>query len=143
MTAVPETPSHGPGRFPGANLTSPARSDGVSRAARQHARHALKLQRLPREPPGRALPCLIWARLGAAAYAARAVALASPDRPEAAGEEIAWQLSKLSAEARSALLQLPSVGEDRAGPLGPGLLSSGELGAIIRAIQAGLIAGNR
>lgn len=59
---------------------------------------------------GAAVPHMGAHALGAAAYAARAVALASPDRPEAAGEEIAWQLSKLSAEARSALLQLPSVG---------------------------------
>jgi hypothetical protein len=79
--------------------------------------------------------------LGAAAYAAKATGLAAPDRPEAVGEEIAWQLSNLSVAARAALRQLPPVGEDRSGPLGPGLLSSGLLGAIIRDVQAALAAG--
>jgi hypothetical protein len=41
-------------------------------------------------------------------------------------------------EARSALRRLPSLGENSAGPLGPGLLSSGILATIIRAIQADL-----
>jgi hypothetical protein len=39
---------------------------------------------------------------------------------------------------RSALRQLPPVGEDAAGPLGAGLLASGVLGSIIREIQAAL-----
>lgn len=76
--------------------------------------------------------------LGAAAYAARAVGLAAPERPDAVGEEIRWQLGQLSAPAGAALRGLPPVGEDRAGPLGPGLLASGALGAIIRDLQAGL-----
>ncbi|WP_442577349.1 hypothetical protein ACSBPH_02715 [Microbacterium sp. F51-2R] len=38
-------------------------------------------------------------------------------------------------DVRSALRQLPPVGEDSAGPLGAGLLASGELGAIIRSLQ--------
>ncbi len=76
--------------------------------------------------------------LGAAAYAAKATGLAAPDRPEAVGEEIQWQLNHVSAAARAALRQLPPVGEDRSGPLGPGLLSSGLLGEIIRELQAGL-----
>jgi hypothetical protein len=76
--------------------------------------------------------------LGAAAYAAKAAGLAAPDRPEAVGEEVAWQLGSVSAEARAALRRLPPVGEDRSGPLGPGLLSSGVLGTIIRDLQAGL-----
>lgn len=78
--------------------------------------------------------------LGAAAYAAKATGLAARDRPEAVRAEIQWQLSKLSVVARAALQQLPPVGDDRSGPLGPGLLSSGLLGAIIRDLQAGLIA---
>jgi Imm-5 like putative immunity protein len=77
--------------------------------------------------------------LGAAAFAAKANKLADPDHPEVLGEEIHWQLSILSAEARVALRQLPPVGEDRSGPLGPGLLSSGLLGAIVRDLQAGLV----
>jgi hypothetical protein len=76
--------------------------------------------------------------LGAAAYAARAVALANPDRPEGGDEEIRWQLEHMSAEVRAALRLLPPVGEDRSGPLGPGLLASGQLGAIVGHLQAGL-----
>jgi hypothetical protein len=76
--------------------------------------------------------------LGAAAYAAKAVGLAAPDRPEAVGEEIRWQLSSISAEARTALRQLPPIGENRSGPLGPGLVASGLLGAIICELQTGL-----
>jgi hypothetical protein len=79
--------------------------------------------------------------LGAAAYAARAVGLAAADRPEAVDDEIHWQLSGVSAEARAALRQLPPVGENRSGPLGPGLLASGLMGTIIRGLQAGLAAG--
>ena len=73
--------------------------------------------------------------LGAAAYAARATGLANPGRPEAVDEEIRWQLAQLSARARDALRTLPPVGCDSGGPLGPGLLASGRLGAIIREIQ--------
>ena len=81
--------------------------------------------------------------LGAAAYAAKATGLAAPDRPEAVGEEIHLQLGNLSVAARVALRQLPPVGEDRSGPLGPGLLSSGLLGVVIRDLQAGLVAVER
>ena len=76
--------------------------------------------------------------LGAAAYAAKAAGLAAPDRPGAVHDEIAWQLEQMSEPTRSALRQLPPVGEDSAGPLGPGLLASGTLGSIIREIQAAL-----
>lgn len=76
--------------------------------------------------------------LGAAAYAAKAAALASPERPEALDDEIGWQLAHLSAEARSALASLPALGQDSAGPLGTGLLASGILGSIIRRIQTEL-----
>jgi hypothetical protein len=76
--------------------------------------------------------------LGASAYAAKAAALAAPDRPEAASEEIRRQLGRMSAAARAALRQLPPVGENPSGPLGPGLLASGLLGTIIRDLQAGL-----
>jgi hypothetical protein len=76
--------------------------------------------------------------LGAAAYAAKAAGLAAPDRPEAVIEEIRWQLAHMSAAARAALRQLPPLGENSSGPLGPGLLASGVLGTIIRDLQAGL-----
>ena len=70
--------------------------------------------------------------LGAAAYAARAVGLANPHRPEAAEDEIRWQLDHMPPAVRTALRSLPRAGEDRSGPLGPGLLTSGEIGAIVR-----------
>jgi hypothetical protein len=76
--------------------------------------------------------------LGAAAYAAKAAGLAAPDRPQTVDDEIHWQLEHMSAEARSALRRLPPLGANSAGPLGPGLLASGILASIIRAIQADL-----
>src|SRR4051794_31690754 len=76
--------------------------------------------------------------LGAAAYAARAAELAHPDRPGAAEEEIRWQLDRMSAPVRDALRKLPPVGENRSGPLGPGLLASGRLGSIVRELQTRL-----
>jgi hypothetical protein len=76
--------------------------------------------------------------LGAAAYAVKAASLAAPDRPEAADDEIRWQLTHMTAEVRTALGALPPVGKNRSGPLGPGLLASGQLGTIIRDLQSGL-----
>jgi hypothetical protein len=76
--------------------------------------------------------------LGAAAYAVKAASLADPDQPRAEREELRWQLTHMTAEVRAALRTLPAVGADRSGPLGPGLLASGELGRIIRDIQADL-----
>jgi hypothetical protein len=73
--------------------------------------------------------------LGAAAYAAKAVELAHPSAPEARAEEVRWQLAALSPEASAALRALPPLGEDSAGPLGPGLLATGTLGEVIREIQ--------
>lgn len=77
--------------------------------------------------------------LGAAAYAAKAAGLSQPGRPEAVSNEIRWQLDRMSPEVRTALRSLPRVGEDPSGPLGPGLLASGELGTIIRALQDDLL----
>lgn len=76
--------------------------------------------------------------LGAAAYAAKAAGLAASDRPEAVAGEVCWQVMAMSAAVRAALRALPKVGEDRSGPLGPGLLASGELGRIIRDLQAAM-----
>jgi hypothetical protein len=75
--------------------------------------------------------------LGAAAYAAKAAGLAAPGT-EAVSDEIRWQLDHMSTAVRAALRQLPPVGTDSAGPLGPGLLASGLLGTVIRQLQAGL-----
>ena len=44
----------------------------------------------------------------------------------------------MTAEVRAPLRTLPPAGENSSGPLGPGLLSSGQLGRIIRKLQAGL-----
>ena len=74
--------------------------------------------------------------LGAAAYAARAVELVRPSGARA--EEVRWQLAALSPDAAAALRGLPPLGTDTAGPLGPGLLASGALGAVIREIQTHL-----
>ena len=82
------------------------------------------------------IPHMAAHALGAAAYAAKAAGLA--DRPEAAGEEIRWQLRHMSEPTRIALLRLPVVGTNSSGPLGPGLLASGLLGAIIHDLQSGL-----
>lgn len=76
--------------------------------------------------------------LGAAAYAAKAVALGDPSGAEAADDEVRWQLEHLSREARVALCTLPPLGENRSGPLGPGLLSRGDVGAFIRKLQTRL-----
>lgn len=76
--------------------------------------------------------------LGAAAYAAKAAGLASPEDPEARRTEVEWQLAQLTPEVRAALVQLPLLGEDSAGPLGAGLLSTGVLATTVRELQAAL-----
>jgi len=74
--------------------------------------------------------------LGAAAYAAKAAALVATDEEPRRRDEVRWQLDRLTPEVRAALAQLPALGEDRSGPLGPGLLASGVLATTIREIQA-------
>ena len=76
--------------------------------------------------------------LSVASCAIKAVGLAAPDRPQAVEDEIRWQLSHMSTEVRTALRALLAVGQNRSGPLGPGLLSSGQLGTIDRDLQAGV-----
>jgi hypothetical protein len=76
--------------------------------------------------------------LGAAAYAARAAGLARPDVPGAVDDEIGWQVARMTEGVRAALRTLPPVGENSSGPLGPGLLAKGEIGAIVRALQTRL-----
>jgi hypothetical protein len=76
--------------------------------------------------------------LGAAAYAVQAASHAQPSRPQAVDDEIRWQLDHMSTRVRVALRALPPVGENASGPLGPGLLNSGQLGTIIPTLQAGL-----
>jgi len=76
--------------------------------------------------------------LGAAAYAARAAGRVTGATPAAAADELRWQVDHLTTEQRAALRRLPPLGTDRSGPLGAGLLATGELAAAIRAIQATL-----
>ncbi len=76
--------------------------------------------------------------LSAAACAVKAAGLANPGQPEAIEDEIRWQLGNMSPEVRAALLALPPIDENSSGPLGPGLNTSGQLGTIIRKLQAGL-----
>jgi hypothetical protein len=75
--------------------------------------------------------------LGAAGYAAKAVALAD-DRAETVQSAACSQVATMSTAVANALSSLPSLGEDRTGPLGPGLLASGDVGEAIRAIQGEL-----
>lgn len=77
--------------------------------------------------------------LGAAAYAAKAVALAATEQEHARREEVRWQLEQLTPELREVLVRLPLLGEDASGPLGSGLLASGVLATSIREIQAALV----
>lgn len=72
--------------------------------------------------------------LGAAAYAAKAVSLSRGADP--VDDEIAWQIAHVSPEQRRALALLPGAGCSEPGPLGPGLLSRGFLGDVVRQIQA-------
>jgi hypothetical protein len=124
-----------------------ARGDlGVAEARRQFGAHAAAREvhapvaTAAARAAGQAasIPHMGAHALGAAAYAAKAAGLAAPDRPEAVSEEVAWQLGRMSAAVRDALRQLPPVGENPSGPLGPGLLASGLLGAIIRDLQIGM-----
>ena len=81
--------------------------------------------------------------LGAAAYAAKAIGRAAPERPQAVSEEIGRQLASTPDKVRAALRKLPPVRENLSGPLGPGLLASGILSAIIRDLQASLAGTDR
>lgn len=75
---------------------------------------------------------------GAAAYAVKAASLSASDPQRAADEEIAAQFGLMTSAVRDALMQLPPVGESRSGPLGPGLLARGQIGAFITTMQAAL-----
>jgi hypothetical protein len=76
--------------------------------------------------------------LGAAAYAAKAAGLAATGHHMVMTQELGWQLRHMSPAVKAALRRLPPLGEDSAGPLGPGLLASGLQGGAIRDLQAGL-----
>jgi hypothetical protein len=77
--------------------------------------------------------------LGAAGYAAKASSLAAACDDEAVTRsEASRQVEAMSDAVAAALSSLPALGENRAGPLGPGRLSGGHVGEAIRAIQAQL-----
>ncbi|WP_363147519.1 putative immunity protein [Rhizobium sp. 60-20] len=112
-------------RFVGGGAASEAKNPAAASAARAAGQAS-------------AVPHMGAHALGAAAYAVRAIGLSTFGGSEAASDELRWQLNEMTAEVRAALKKLPLVGEDRAGPLGPGLLASGEIGQIIRDAQTAL-----
>lgn len=74
--------------------------------------------------------------LGAAGYAAKASTLAAGcDDGAVTRAEACRQVAAMTDPAARALSSLPSLGENRSGPLGPGRLSVGHVGTTIRAIQ--------
>ena len=78
--------------------------------------------------------------LGAAAYAAKSVALAAAGPEEARRAEVRWQLDHMTPQVRDALRRLPVLGTDSSGPLGSGLLAAGVLATTIRELQNALAA---
>lgn len=74
--------------------------------------------------------------LGAAGYAAKASTLElSSDDDEVARSEAHRHVTDMTAAVADAISSLPALGENRSGPLGPGRLSIGHVGATIREIQ--------
>lgn len=74
--------------------------------------------------------------LGAAGYAAKALALAAGGvGDEVARSEARRHVAAMTDRVTHALAQLPALGENRSGPLATGRLSRGHVGSTIRAIQ--------
>jgi hypothetical protein len=77
--------------------------------------------------------------LCAAGYAATAAALdATGEAAPVVLAEARHHAATMSVAVATALSSLPALGEDRAGPLGPGRMSRGHVGEAIRAIQVQL-----
>jgi len=75
--------------------------------------------------------------LGAVGYAGMASSLAAGCTGDSVAEaEARRQVAAMSDAVARAIASLPPLGEDRAGPLGPGRLTGGQVGATIRAIQS-------
>lgn len=75
--------------------------------------------------------------LGAAGYAAKAAALAAGrDGDAITASEARRQVAAMSDAVARVIATLPALGENRSGPLGPGRLCGGHVGATIRAIQS-------
>ncbi len=77
--------------------------------------------------------------LGAAGYAAKASTLdAGCDDDAVTLSEASRQVAAMTGPVARALASLPALGDNSAGPLGPGRLSGGHVGETIRAIQMAL-----
>jgi hypothetical protein len=77
--------------------------------------------------------------LGAAGYAAKASTLAAGvSSNEVTDAEAHRQLAAMSDDVARALAALPSLGDNRSGPLGPGRLATHHIGDTIRVLQAQL-----
>lgn len=77
--------------------------------------------------------------LGAAGYAVKAATLASGGPDDAvARSEVRRQVVAMTDAVARALASLPALGENDAGPLGPGRLRAGHVGEAIRSIQSQL-----
>lgn len=75
--------------------------------------------------------------LGAAGFAGKALALAEGRiAAEVIEMEAGRQVDAMSDAVADAISRLPALGENRSGPLGPGRLSGGHVGATIRKIQS-------
>jgi hypothetical protein len=75
--------------------------------------------------------------LGASGYAGKAAALhADCDDDTVARAQAHRQVAAMTHQVAQALASLPALGENNSGPLGPGRLSTGHIGATIQAIQA-------
>lgn len=75
--------------------------------------------------------------LGAAGYAAKATTIAAQGTDVVAMRSHAHrQVALMTPEVARAIASLPTLGSDRAGPLGPGRLATGHVGEAIRAIQS-------
>ncbi|MFI8778093.1 putative immunity protein [Brachybacterium paraconglomeratum] len=74
--------------------------------------------------------------LGAAGYAGKAAVLAADgDGAEVIDAEARHQVNAMSTAVADAIRRLPALGTNRSGPLAAGRLSSGHVGATIRAIE--------
>lgn len=77
--------------------------------------------------------------LGAAGYAAKAATLAADgDDDQVLRSEVLRQVDAMTDTVAQAVAALPALGDNGAGPLGPGRLSGGLVGRAIRTIQAEL-----
>lgn len=128
------------GGVPACGVTEPAamatvRSAGQAAAVAHMGAHALGAAGYA------ALAAGLAARTASGPTTMPAAAAATSEYDRAVDDEIRWQLGTLSTEASTALRLLPSLGEDHAGPLGPGMLATGKVAEIIRELQTRITGG--